>query len=72
MIGITILGIMMAICVRLFMNCICVTFEIVVLLALTVVLLLFGALLVIPAVWGVSYIEENCEYASQGRIDEMD
>lgn len=72
MIGITILGIMMAICVRMTMNCICVTFEILVLLALTVVLLLFGALLVIPAVWGVSYIEQNCEYASQGRIDEMD
>lgn len=66
MIGVTAIGILMAICARVFMNCICVTFEVIVLLALSIVLIFFGALMVIPAFWGVGYVQENCAYISNG------
>ena len=72
MIAITLLGIVMACCVRLTMNCICVTFEMIVLITLSAVLIVFGALLVIPAIWGVDYIRDNCNSASAGKFDEID
>ena len=69
MITITVLGIIMACCVRLTMNCICVTFEMIVLFTLSIVLIVFGALLVTPAVWGVQYVKDNCARASDGNFD---
>ena len=72
MIGITAIGILLAICVRISMNCICVTFEVVALIALSVVLILFGAVLAVPAFWGVGYIENNCDLVSTGKIDQID
>lgn len=72
MIAITILGILLVCCVRLTMNCICVTFEVLTLIALSVVLILFGAVLAVPAFWGVGYIRNNCDLISYGKIDEID
>ena len=69
MIVFTFLGIIMACCVRLTMNCICVTFEMLILLALCIVLIVFGALLVLPALYGKDYVHNNCKRASLGQFD---
>lgn len=69
MISITVVGILLAICVRMTMNCICVTFEVLSLIALSVVLILFGAVLAVPAFWGVGYIQNNCDLVSTGKLD---
>jgi hypothetical protein len=72
MIAITALGILLAICARVTMNCICVSFEILTLIALSIVLILFGAVLAVPAFWGVGYIRSNCDLISTGKIDDID
>ena len=72
MIAITAIGILLAVCVRMTLNCICTTFEIVALIALSVVLILFGTVLTVPAFWGVGYIQNNCDLVSQGKLDEID
>ena len=54
------------------MNKVCVTLEVLVLLSISVVLMVFGALLTIPANYGTSYIENNCELGQSGQFSEMD
>ena len=70
LIVISLVGILMAVCAKLTMNkaigkC-CVGLEIVALLAISITLMVFGALLVIPAVYGTDYISDNCEYGQAG------
>lgn len=76
MIAISLVGIMFSICVYLTMNRsigkICVGLEIIVLMGISIFLIIFGALLVIPAIYGTDYISDNCEYGQAGEFDKMD
>ena len=66
MITISVVGIIMAVCVKLTMNKICVALEVVVLLTISIVLIVFGSLLVVPALYGTDYINDNCLYGEKG------
>ena len=66
MIVISVVGIVMVCCVKATMNRICVGIEIFILLVISIVLIIFGAFLVIPAVYGTGYVNENCEYGQAG------
>lgn len=72
MIAISLVAIIMACCVRFTKACICVAIEIPILLIISVVLLVFGGLLVAPAAGGSQFVEDNCKLASDGKFDEMD
>lgn len=72
MMGLTILGIIMACCTKITMHCCCVVAEMLILFALSTVLLVFGAILVAPSVGGTKYITDNCNYASNGQFDMID
>jgi hypothetical protein len=71
MIAITIVAIIMACCVRLTKHCICVSIEIPILLIISVVLIVFGALMVTPAQGGSKFIHDNCNLANEGKFDDM-
>lgn len=72
MIAISVVAIIFACCVRFTKHCICVGIEIPILFIISIVLLVFGSLLVAPAAGGEEWITKNCELANQGKFDEMD
>jgi hypothetical protein len=71
MIAISVVAIIFACCVRFTKHCICVAIEIPILLIISIVLMIFGSLLVAPAAGGEKFIEKNCELANKGQFDEM-
>lgn len=68
MIVLTVLGIIFACVVKGIMgktcSCICVALEMIVLFVLSIVLMVFGALLVAPRVAGLQYVTDNCKLAA--------
>lgn len=71
MIAISVVAIIFACCVRFTKHCICVSIEIPILLIISIVLIVFGSLLVAPAAGGDAFVEENCELANKGDFDSM-
>ena len=72
MIAISLVAIIMAICVRLTLAKCCVALEVLVLLTTGIILIVFGAFLLIPAAYGTDYINENCSLGIQGKFEDMD
>lgn len=68
-IGLTSIGIIMACCTKLTMHCICVTLTNVILFALCIVLVVFGALLAVPGSQGGKYIDNNCGLVQTGNAE---
>ena len=66
MIGVTMLGIAFACCTKITMHCICVSMNMFILLGLSMVLIIFGGLLIAPRYAGTEYIRRNCEFANAG------
>ena len=72
MIAISVVAILMVTFVLLSKSKCCVALEIPVLITIGIVMIVFGAFLLIPATYGSDYITENCELGIQGKFQEMD
>ena len=68
-IGLTVIGICFACCTKVTMHCICVTLTMVILLALSVVLIVFGSILAVPGAGGKEYIDKNCKFVQTGNTE---
>ena len=72
MIGITMLGIVFACCTKITMHCLCVSANMFILLGLSMVLIIFGGILIAPRYAGSEYIKRNCNHAFAGDFDQID
>ena len=71
MIGVTGIGIILACCEKLTMNCICVIVNSILIFVISIVLMVFGGLLLIPSAGGKQFIAENCGFANMGQFDQI-
>jgi hypothetical protein len=72
MIGITMIGVVCACCAKITMHRYFVGSTMFILLSLSVVLTIFGGILIAPRYAGTDYIKRNCRYAVAGEFDEID
>ena len=72
MIAISVIAIIAACLTKCIKHCICVWIEIPVLFIISVVLIVFGSLLTVPANGGAEFVDTNCQLAAAGKLDDMD
>ena len=72
MIAISVIAIIAACLTKCIKHCICVWLEIPVLFIISITLIVFGAILTVPANGGAVFVEKNCQLAAAGKLDDMD